>query len=195
MRPVFSLVTAPASEPITLAEAAAQVRQDSNADNDYLTRLIEVVRRAYEEECGLYFITQTVDMHLPCWPSYDFIRIPRGPLQSVTSLKYVTSDNTEETFAAADYDLDARRNQIVLGFGKTWPSATLRPMDPITVRMVVGYGSALAVPAQAKHALLMELDHLYSHRSNVTLGSIAIESRLMARASQQLMASLRNWSF
>ena len=194
MQPVYSLVSAPAAEPVTLAEAALQVRQDSADDNAILTLLIGATREAFEAEHNIYFVTQTVDAHYPGFPGLDFIRIPRGPMQSITSIKYTTSDDTEYTLAAANYDVDARRGRIVLKDGKQWPVATLRPMDAVVVRCVMGFGGAAAVPQRAKHALLMTLDHLYNHRSDVIVGNTAVEAKRMARASEYLMAGLRYWA-
>lgn len=195
MHPVYRIITAPAEEPITLAEAAAHVRQDSSADDADLTRCIEAARRSIERQYGLYIITQTVDVLLPCFPMDDFIRLMRGPIQSLTSIKYTTSDDTQYTFAATDYDLNIERQRITLKYGKTWPTATLKPSDAVALRLVMGYGDDVAVPAHVKAALLLRIGHLYAHREEITLGAIALESKALAVGVDHLMSLERNWSF
>jgi uncharacterized phiE125 gp8 family phage protein len=194
MTPTYTVITAATEEPITLGEAAAQVRQDSSDDNDYLSSLITTVREAYEEEHGLFFVSTTLDVHFPRFPAGGVLKFTRGPLASVASVKYITADDDEETFASTNYDVDTRRSRVWLKDSALWPTATLRPMDPVVVRCVMGFGAATAAPQRAKHAMLMDIDHLYSHRSNVTLEAVALEAKEMARASAHLMATLRNWN-
>lgn len=195
MQPVYRLITAPAAEPVTLTEASAHVRQDSNADDTYLTTCIAAARASLEKEYNLYLVTQTVEMLAQCFPYEEYMRITRGPLQSVTSVKYVTTDDTEYTFAAANYDANIERQRITLKYGKTWPVATLKPSDAVVVRMVVGYGNAANVPAHIKQAILLRVGHLYAHREEVTLGAIALESKALLVGVDHLMRLERNWIF
>jgi uncharacterized phiE125 gp8 family phage protein len=195
MQPVYRIITAPASEPVTLAEAALHVRQDSTDDNADLTRCIEASRRSIEKQYNLFIVTQTVEMLLPYFPAQDFMRITRSPIQSLTSLKYITSDDTEYTFASTEYDLNIERQRITLKYGKSWPSATLKPSDAVVVRMVMGYGTESQVPAHIKAALLLRIGHLYAHREEVTLGTVALESKALMVGVDHLMTLERNWAF
>lgn len=193
MNPVYSIVTAASEEPVTLAEAAAHVRQDSSDDDSTLTRLIAAARGSIEKQYNMYLVTQTVDAFYPGFGGSDRIRIPRGPLQSVTSVKYTNTADTEATFSTASYDVDPRRGYVVLKDAALWPTAILRPLDPVVIRCVMGYGAASAVPAEIKQAILLRLGHLYRHREEVTLGNSAIESTALAVGVGHLMSLHRNW--
>jgi uncharacterized phiE125 gp8 family phage protein len=194
MTPVYSSVTAPGEEPVTLAEAAAQVRQDSTADDAYLIRCIKAARASIEKQFNLYICTQTVDAHFPGFPRDNYFKINRGPLVSVSSVQYVTSSDQTLTFAATNYDVSTHRQQIVLKYAATWPLATLRPLDPVTVRCVMGYGGAAVVPENVKQAILLRIGHLYAHREEITLGAIAIESKALMVGVDHLMAPERRYN-
>ena len=195
MDPVYKLITAPTVEPVTLAQAAAHVRQDSSADDAILTVLITAARMSIEKQYGLYLCTQTVDVYYPSFGNCDRLKVYRGPLASVTSVKYTDSADTENTFASTSYDVDIRRGEIVLKYAASWPTATMRPSDPVVIRGVFGYGAAAAVPSNITQALLLRLGHLYSHREEVTLGNTAVEARALAVGVDHLMSLDRNWKF
>jgi hypothetical protein len=63
------LTTAPASEPVTLAEAKDYARVDTSDSDTLITSLIKVARRRVESETGLALITQTWTGVLDRWPS------------------------------------------------------------------------------------------------------------------------------
>ena len=193
MTSLYTLVTAPATEPVTLAEAAAHVRQDSSDDDAVLSRLIEAARISIEKQYNIYLVTQTVDVFFPCFPGGDTLRIPRGPLQSVTSVKYTDSSDTQSTFASTSYDADTRLGAVRLKYSGTWPTATLSPTNPVVVRCVMGYGAAADVPAHIQQSILLRIGHLYAHRDEITLGAISIESKAMSVGVDHLMSLDRNW--
>jgi uncharacterized phiE125 gp8 family phage protein len=192
--PVYQLVTAPASEPVTLAEVQAHVRQDSSADDTYLTALITVARAAVEDECNTALITQTWDVFHAGFPACEYIRLPRGPIASVSSVKYTLADDTEQTFSNTKYDVDTRRGRVVLKDSQLWPSETLRPMDPVVIRCVLGYGNAAAVPTPIRQAILLIIGHLYEHREEVSLGNVAIEAKAIAKGADALLSRYRYYS-
>jgi len=195
MTPLYQQVTGPTEEPITLQEAKDHVRQDSAADDTYLTRLITVARQDVEDMANIYLVTQTVDVFFPGFPDSDVLKLTRGPLQSVTSLKYIDSAEAETAVSASTYDVDPRRGQIRLKYSALWPTATLRPTDPVIMRCVMGFGTAAAVPQKAKQAVLMLVDHFYSHRTDVILGGIALESKAMLKGVDHLLSPLKRWAF
>ena len=59
----LTLITAPTTEPVTLAEARLHLRLDSDftADDDLIEVLIQSAREAAEQELGVALITQPVD--------------------------------------------------------------------------------------------------------------------------------------
>lgn len=165
-------VTAPSVEPITLTEAKAHLRVDGTDEDAYITSLIAVARMACELEARRAFVTQTFDLFLDCWPDACGIKIPRPPLQSVTSLSYTDyAGNVTTLVANTDYVVDANSEpgRVLPAYGKFWPTALLQPGGAIKVRFVAGFGLAVAVPDLYKHAIKLTIGHLFENREDVVV--------------------------
>lgn len=188
---MLKLVTAPATEPVTLAEAKAHLRVTASDEDTLLTNLIVSARQDAEEFTRRAFITQTWDYALDAaglgqCASYgegysegidvvslkDAIEIPRPPLISVTSVKSYSTGNVEAVFASANYFVDtlSEPGRIALNLGQVWPT-DLRAANALIVRFVAGYGAAGAVPQKIKDAMLRYIAYLYENRE----GSQAVQ--------------------
>lgn len=64
----LTLTSAPASYPVSLAEAKLHVRVDLNAEDDYITGLIAAATQTCESHIGQALVTQTWRMALDCFP-------------------------------------------------------------------------------------------------------------------------------
>jgi len=170
----YSLTSAPASEPVSLTEVKQQLRlaaPDEEAiytdEDSRLNGFIKAAREQVEHICRRALITQTWTINLDGWPSGNEIVLPFPPLVSVTSVKYTDVDAVQTTFT--DYSVDTGTpGKIVLDYGETWPSATLRPRSPIEIIFVAGYGASTAVPESIRQAILMLVGHLYENRESTT---------------------------
>lgn len=162
---------APTTEPVSSAEAKLHSRVDHSTDDDIFTRLIEVARRQCEQISGWAFITRTYTVQLDQWPFYPQIKLPYPPLQSVSSIEYVTDDGTNNTFDSANYIVDTHSTpgRIVLKLNESWPSETLQVGGAITITYVAGFGAANDVPDQYKQAMLLLIGHLYENRESVVV--------------------------
>jgi len=145
------------------------------SDDTLLTDLIETARRDVENDTSRRFITQTWDYCPKSWPSGDKIKLPWGSLQSVTSVKWKDTDGTETTLVEnTDYVVVLNGNQcgfVGLLYGGSWPSGTLYPHNPITIRYVCGYGStAASVPVTVKQAIKARCVNLYANRGDDVIG-------------------------
>jgi hypothetical protein len=85
-------------------------------------------------------------------------------------IKYYGTDDTEYSLSGTDYFVDTKSEpgRIVLGYGKCWPSSTLRPANGVCIIFIAGYGSAELVPENTKNAIRLIVGHLYEHREAVT---------------------------
>ncbi len=115
----------------------------SGTDEDGTIAAILTAAWKYCEEVLLHraLLPQTWDLWLDEFPDEDYIEIPRPPLQSITSIKYYGTDDTEYTMTATDYFVDTKSEpgRVSLAYGKTWPSTVLRPINGVVVRFVAGY--------------------------------------------------------
>ena len=85
------VTSAPANELLTTAEAKAWLRVDFASDDTIIDSLAKSGRVYLENFTRRAFVTQTVRHEFDCWPASGVIRLPRPPLQSVTSVKYYNS--------------------------------------------------------------------------------------------------------
>ena len=102
------LKTAPTSTVISLAEAKAFLRIDSDYDDDntYITSLINVATQVVEEFTRRRLMTQTYNIFYDEFPPYIDLQV--GDVASVTHIKYYDADNTLQTLAASNYDVDTK---------------------------------------------------------------------------------------
>jgi len=174
----LKLITAPAVEPVSLAEAKLQCRVDIGDDDALITGLIKAARESAETITRRALITQTWELVLDEFPEGDEIIVPLPPLVSITSIKYKDGDGVESTFAAANYivNTDAEPGKVVLADGASWPSTSLYPTAAIRVRFVAGYGAAgSSAPASILAAIKLMVGHWYENRENSLPGGAEVQ--------------------
>lgn len=111
-RVTYKVTTAPASEPVTLAEAKQQLRMDGiTADDDLITSLIIAAREYAEMFCNRGFITQTVTQVYNRFPpdSLDVVRLAVTPLISVASVTYKDENSDDQTWNSSNYIVELYR--------------------------------------------------------------------------------------
>ncbi len=160
----LQLHTAPATEPLTVAEVKARLRITISDEDSDLAALLAECRELCERECQRAFITQTWTLYLDDFPRGGdlTIYIPRPPLISVTHLKYYDVDGVQQTYGASNYHVAAggEPGRIVRVDGGVWPAIDSGRPESVEVRFVCGYGAAGAVPAAAKNAILVVMASL-----------------------------------
>lgn len=141
----------------------------TTAEDALLTSIIQSARELAEDETRRQLMPATWDYFLQSWPKSNYIPLPFGNLQSVTSVKWKDTAGTETTLiATTDYLVEPngeKLGRIVLPYAGVWPSGTLYPSNPITIRFVCGYASAATIPSKVKSAILMMAHDLWSNRS------------------------------
>ncbi len=165
------LTTGPASEPVTTAQAKAQLNVDFDTDDTYIDLLVAAARTTVENHTQRGLINQTWTLKLDDFP--DTFTLPRAPLSSVTSITYIDGDGNSQTLATSVYDVDTQSEpgRVLLAYGQTWPT-TRDQVNAVTVTYVVGYGSAASsVPEPFKHAIKLLVAHWYHQREAVTSNS------------------------
>jgi uncharacterized phiE125 gp8 family phage protein len=158
--------------------------------DDDLQDAIEDGTETVENITRRQLLTATWDAFMDEWPDKDYIELPYGNLQSVTSVKYKDTDGTETTLTVTtDYLVETngeQRGRIVLPYGCSWPSATLYPSNPISIRFVCGWTAAASVPKNIKRAVKLAAEDAFYHGARRELLKDPIDN---------LLASHRLWSF
>jgi len=171
----------PAVEPLSLGDVKLQCRLDpaSSDEDSLLNALIAVARQRAEQFTRRALITQTWELWLDAWPKGSGLSLPRPPLQTVDSIKYYNTAGVEAEFAAANYQVDiaSEPGRVSLGYGKSWPTTTLRPINGVCIEYDAGYGDAAAsVPEAIRQAMLLIVGHLYEHREDAIDARVAPEA-------------------
>ena len=179
----LSLSTAPTLEPVTLAEAKGHLRLDADdsTEDAYLTALIAAARHQVEAHTSRALLNQTWAWKLDDFPHCDQIRVPKAPLSSVTSITYIDTAGTTQTWAASNYDVDApdgpraQMGTISLAFEKAYP-VVRSDRNAVTITFVAGYGAAAtAVPQDVRQAALLLIAEMYERREEGLIGTIQTE--------------------
>jgi uncharacterized phiE125 gp8 family phage protein len=164
--------TAPASEPLTLAEAKAHLRLTHNLEDAYVNALIQLAREKFEKDTGRAVIETTFELYLDslAW-NKEFnadILLYKCPVIYVTSVHVLaTDDATEYTpIDNTEYKTDVigEPGRIRFPNGITYGDTE----NAIKVTYKAGYSS---VPAQVKEAMLILIGHFYENRQSVVTGT------------------------
>lgn len=177
LRPVRTV--APTTYPVTLEEAKDHVGATGYEDDDKKIENMIAAATAmldgYDGILGRALMTQTWKVTFPDW-SYDALRLPLVPVQSVSSVKYYDSDNVLQTFApSGNWALyqDALSPFVSILSGVSWPTGLYNRLDAIEVTFVAGYGTKPDdVPAPIRSAILLIVGHLFENREQVTIGNM-----------------------
>ena len=152
---LLTRVTAPATEPVTLAEAKLYLRVDSNIEDSLITDLIVAARMSAEAWLKSSLITQSWKL---VYNDYldESIELPMFPVVSIASVVVVNRDSTTQTISASNYYLSAAKNMLlfdnyVSGFS-------------IEITYNTGYGAAAQVPSPIKYGILAHVAAMYDER-------------------------------
>lgn len=177
----LKLVTAPDTQPITLAQAKMQCRAVEFTDDDELIEMfIDAAVDFVDGPSGFLgraLIEQTWDYYLDAFPASGPIEIPLPPLIEVVGLFYQDADGTEQEWTSTNYVLDTSGNpgKVSLGSGVSWPT-TISESEAVRIRFRAGYldqGVSPAVdnvPGAIKAALLIHVADLYANRESSIVG-------------------------
>lgn len=177
------LITPPAAEPVSLAEAKLHLRVDFDEDDTLIQALISTARQAAEMLTQRQLVTARWRMVLDSFPGPSLmgvpvgqtftlpghaILIPKSPLQSVVEIRYLDMAGIWQVMPAANYTVDnaCEPGRITPVFGQIWPIA-LPQIGAVSVIFDAGYGSAADVPEGLKSWIKLRLGSLYAHREEV----------------------------
>ena len=159
------LLTGPAAEPLTLAEAKAWLRLDTTDEDDLVTALIVSARLMVEAATRRALITQTWRLVYDAWPALP-LRLRPAPVQSVAAIRTYDITNISSPVAPAGYWIDASPNAARLIF-ITPPPPPGRVLAGIEIDVTAGYGAAAsAVPEPLRQAARMLVAHWFEARGD-----------------------------
>lgn len=201
MRSSLTLVTGPVKEPVSLAEVKGWAKIDTDADDQLLVTLIAATRGAAEEYLRRSLLTQTWKLTLdlgmsslmdrlpagvwemPITAAYaempGSIDLPRGPVQSVSSVTTYDTSNAGTVYASSNYFVDAAGDRLILNPTAAWPSS-LRAKAAAVIQYVTGYGDEPSnIPQPIRTAIMMHVQRLYDGRGQCDDADLAPGSKLL----------------
>jgi uncharacterized phiE125 gp8 family phage protein len=145
-----------ASEPVTAANMEEKLAYSSGWNAATIAIDIQAARNMVEVITDRALITQTWTGRGDSFP--DVIYLPKGQIQSVTSVKYIPEGSTSFTTMTVNVDYVVELNgDLARIYPVTdWPQVNTERTGVVEVVYVCGYGnSASNVPGWAKAAIIM----------------------------------------
>lgn len=178
------LITAPTSYPVTQAEAKMQCRVDGSDENDLIDTYIAAATAHAESVTGRAIMDQTWEVVLDDFS--DAMMLPKGPVQTVTHVKYFDTAEVEQTVSASDYVLDNVSDPawVVKAEDATWPEVA-EGVNNVIIRFVAGYDTDSNAFKELRAAILLLVAHFYDNRSTGTFPD----------AAQSLLTNHRSFAF
>lgn len=166
-------LTAPAEEPLTLADAKDHLRVTHTDEDMLIAALIATARESAEARTGRALVTQTWRHTLDTWPAHGIIVLPRPPLVSVQEVSYLDNDGARQIIPGTDYQVitNTLLGQVLPAYGLSWPSCRDQP-GSIQVDYTAGYGAAADVPQSLKAWMLLAIGTWYARREALASGSV-----------------------
>ena len=170
------LLTAPAGEPLTLAEAKEFLRVEHGDDDDVIAALIAGARGHVEAATRRALILQTWRLVRDCWPETGRLSVLPVPLRQLTGVRVRKANGETQAIDLAAFAVDAASAPALLAFAPGALPAPGRPAAGIEIDIETGYGDAAAdVPEALRQAVRLLVAHWYENRRIVAAsGEIAI---------------------
>ena len=163
-----ALITGPAVEPVSLADAKAHLRVDSTDEDALLTAAIVSARVHVESATRRALIEQAWRVYYDAWPRKRIVRLPVAPLISIDTVTVYDSAGDPQVVDPDDYEADVIASPARLVLAATAPTPVGRAVNGIEIDVTAGYGaSSVDVPAALRQAVLMLVAHWYEHRGAV----------------------------
>ncbi len=163
------LITPPAIEPVSLAEAKAHLRVSHPDEDAFIGTLIVSARWQVEAATGLKLITQGWSVYADTWPADGVIALPLAPVLSIQDLKVHGEDDIAAVIDPAHYVSDrlARPPRLLLRPDRAWARPG-RIANGIEIRLTAGFGAAASdVPAPLREAMLKLVAHWHAYRGDI----------------------------
>ena len=184
------LITPPALEPLTLAEAKAHLRLDTGDEDALVASLIVAARQLVEAHTGRALIAQAWRLVLDDWPTRNTfaltpgpfvplgstpnpntLTLPLGPLISLDAIRVYDAFNVATPLAASTWYVDAQPGGARLQF-TTAPREPGRAIAGIEIDVTVGYGPAASdVPEALRLAMRMLVARWFEARGDAATDS------------------------
>ncbi len=167
------LLTAPAIEPLSLAEAKAFLRVETGDDDAVIGALIAGSRIHIEAQTRRALITQGWRIAIDAWPDDGRPTVLPAPLQALTAARVYDLDNAAQALDTAAFVLDKGASALI--FAPWALPAPGRVAAGIELDVTVGFGdAAIDVPEPLRQAIRLLVAHWYENRGLTAAGTMTV---------------------
>jgi len=177
---ISTLLTGPTGEPVALAEMKLALRLDGDAEDALVERLITAARLHVSAVTGRGLVTESWRLALDAVPRDRVVRLPVGPLVTVTALRTLGDDGAATDWPTTGLVLAKSPALVVLP--EAVVAADRRAQLGIEIDYQAGYGTAADVPADLRQAVAMLVGHWFEHREAAVVDAGAAELPLGVHA-------------
>lgn len=189
------LVTAATEPPITLSVLRQHVRLDDD-DTTHDERLVDIAVQASgwtQDYINRALLTETYEYRLNGFPWCE-IELPLAPVQSVTSVQYVDTAGSTQTWSSSLYNLDNHddtgRAFIRPAYSEVFPVAR-DDYNSVTITYVTGWSDPSLIPPAIIRAILLIVGHFFEN----TEATAPVEIREVPFGVKALLSPHRNVRF
>lgn len=166
------LITPPAVEPVSLADAKAHLRLETTTEDDYVSALIVAARLHVETAIRRVLVDQTWRVYLDAWPRDGVVELPVGPVRSIASITVYDADGHPNLLSSVAWRLDSASQPARLALLGTGPTPG-RVLNGIEIDLVAGFGpSGISVPQPLKLAIMTLVSRWYENREGARYGVV-----------------------
>lgn len=178
------LLTAPAAEPLSLAEAKSFLRVEHGDDDAIIASLVSAARNHVEAMTRSGLVTQTWRLVFDRWPDGGRIRPRVGPLRSLAAARVFNAAGESSAIDPEVFVIDKAAGVIAAPAWSLPPPG--RGVAGIELDLVIGFGDAASdIPPMLLQAIRMLVAHWYENRGLIAIG----QSIAMMPASVNAMIS------
>jgi len=166
----FKQTIPPANRAIDLELAKGFIHVGHDHDDELITLMIDAVSNRAEDATHRQLLTATYTMTLDDFPVGRKLKLPKSPIQSVTSINYVDTADVVQPFTDFALLSDREPGEIFSTLETDmFPNDVMfnRP-GAVTIVYVAGYGLLNTdIPAELRQGMLIALRHAYDIRSEI----------------------------
>ncbi len=165
----WKVTTAPATEPVSTADAKTYLNVSTSLHNTLIDNLVSAARAHYENYTGTAVITQTITQiwdYTPC----AIFELSVSPVSGTPVMSYTDENGSYQTWDSSNYTLDtiSPLARIVKKTTASWPSTGDFPARWKCVYSA-GYANAAAVPEDVIDSILLMVGFLYENREDIPI--------------------------
>lgn len=157
----LTLLSPPASEPVTLDEMKAHLRVTETHEDALISGVLVAAVRAIEARGGLALMPQSWRVSFDA-PPLETVLLPLTPVASIDAVTVIDADDATQPVAAHLYEAAAGAPGRVRPAGP-WPRPG-RAIDGVRIDFTAGYADAASVPEPLKQAVKLLAAYFFETR-------------------------------